>query len=54
MTKRFSIGFTEKEYQTLMKLADWYEDEMGISLSRCKLIKQLLFNQWKEIQQSQH
>jgi hypothetical protein len=53
MSKRFSIGFTEKEYQTLMKLSEWYEDEMGISLSRCKLIKQLLFSHWKGIEQSQ-
>ena len=47
MSKRFSITFTDTEYQKLQEMIDVYENEMGVRLSRCLLIKRLLFTEWK-------
>ena len=47
--KRFSVSFTEEEYEQLENMLDWYKDHMGLKLSRCALIKQLLFAEFKSV-----
>lgn len=47
--KRFSISFNEQEYKQLEKMIEWYRDNLGLNLSRCAVIKQLLFAEFKEI-----
>jgi hypothetical protein len=49
--KRFSITFNEKEYKALEKMIDWYDEELGLKLSRCSLIKHLLFQEFKAVEQ---
>lgn len=41
--KRFSISFNEDEYKNLEDIIAWYQSERGLKLSRCAVIKQLLF-----------
>jgi len=41
--KRFSIGFTEEEYRNLEAIRKWYEEQVGVKVSRCAVIKRLLF-----------
>ena len=50
MTKRFSISFNEDEYQALEKMLQWYEENLGLQLSRCSLIKHLLFQEFKDVE----
>ena len=42
--KRFSIGFTDEEYSKLESMRIWYEDTTGVRISRCAIIKRLLFD----------
>ena len=42
--KRFSIGFTDEEYDKLESMRVWYEDATGVRISRCAIIKRLLFD----------
>jgi len=42
--KRFSIGFTEEEYSRLESIREWFEEETGVRISRCSIIKRLLFD----------
>ena len=47
--QRFTMSFTEGEYRKLMDILDWYERENGVRLSRCAMIKHLLFGKNKEV-----
>ena len=47
--KRFSIGFTDNEYGKLEEMMRWYESRTGVRLSRCAMIKHLLFGAQEEI-----
>ena len=47
--KRFSISFTEDEYIQLEKMIAWYSENLGLNLSRCAVIKQLLFAEFKDV-----
>jgi hypothetical protein len=40
---RFSISFTDEEYSLLENIRGWYEDKTGLRVSRCSVIKRLLF-----------
>tara|TARA_Y100000310_G_C20626950_1_gene786464 strand:- start:787 stop:1005 length:219 start_codon:yes stop_codon:yes gene_type:complete len=42
--KRFSIGFTEEEYRSLEAIRKWYEQQVGVKVSKCAVIKRLLFD----------
>jgi len=42
--KRFSIGFTEEEYSRLESIREWFEEQTGVRISRCSIIKRLLFD----------
>jgi len=46
--KRFSIGFSDEEYQKLEEIKLWYEQQVGVRVSRCAIIKRLLFESWKD------
>ena len=46
--KRFSITMSDEEYETLLNMQRWYCDMIGVRVSRCELIKALLFNIWKD------
>jgi|MDTB01.2.fsa_nt_gb hypothetical protein len=50
--KRFSISFTEQEYQALEKMIAWYQNNLGLKVSRCSLIKHLLFQEFKDREQN--
>ena len=41
---RFSIGFTDEEYAKLESIRSWYEEQTGVRISRCSIIKRLLFD----------
>jgi len=41
---RFSIGFTDEEYAKLESIRSWYEEATGVRISRCSIIKRLLFD----------
>ena len=45
--KRFSIGFTADEYRKLEEIKAWYEERVGVRVSRCGVIKKLLFDAWQ-------
>ena len=49
--KRFSMTFTEEEYQSLEQMMEWYKKNLGLTMSRCSLIKHLLFQEFKDVQQ---
>jgi hypothetical protein len=42
--KRFSISFNDGEYRKLEEIRDWYEEETGVKVSKCAMIKRLLFD----------
>ena len=42
--KRFSIGFTPEELEKLDDIKKWYEQKIGVKVSRCSMIKRLLFS----------
>ena len=42
---RFSITMTDEELKMLEQLRTWYERETGVRVSRCSIIKRLLFDQ---------
>ena len=42
--KRFSIGFTPEEIRKLDAIKKWYEEKIGVKVSRCGMIKRLLFD----------
>ena len=46
--KRFSISFTEDEYKRLEAILNWYEETVGVRMSRCAIIKQLLFAEFRD------
>ena len=46
--KRFSIGFTEEELKKLDEMKNWYEGKIGVKVSRCAMIKRLLFDGYTE------
>tara|TARA_Y100000310_G_C20690703_1_gene822006 strand:+ start:4236 stop:4454 length:219 start_codon:yes stop_codon:yes gene_type:complete len=46
--KRFSIGFTPEELQKLDDIKSWYEEKVGVKVSRCSMIKRLLFSGYVE------
>ena len=46
--KRFSISFTEDEYKRLEAILTWYEETVGVRMSRCAIIKQLLFAEFRD------
>ncbi len=48
--KRHSIGFTDDEYEQVSQMITWYKQTYGLKLSRCAIIKHLLFAVWRDIQ----
>jgi len=52
VSKRFSISFTEEEYESLEKMIAWYKHNRGLRLSRCAVIKHLLFQEFKHVEQN--
>ena len=42
--KRFSISFNEEEYRKLVEIREWYEGQTGLRISKCAMIKRLLFD----------
>lgn len=49
--KRFSISFTNDEYDSLDRMIGWYKENLGLKMSRCSLIKHLLFQEFRDVQQ---
>jgi len=45
---RFSIGFSEDEYRKLEEIRGWYEEQVGVRVSKCAMIKRLLFESWND------
>ena len=45
--KRFSIGFDEDEYSVLEDIQRWYKEHTGVRVSKCGVIKALLFESWR-------
>jgi hypothetical protein len=41
---RFSITLTDDEMKMLESIRAWYEAETGVRVSRCSIIKRLLFD----------
>ncbi len=52
ISRRFSISFTDTEYESLEKMIAWYKQHRGLSMSRCALIKHLLFEEFKHVEQN--
>lgn len=50
---RFSIGFNDKELEKLEEIVEWYSAKVGQRVSRCKVIKALLFGAYIEEVNSQ-
>ena len=50
---RFSIGFNDKELEKLEEIVEWYSAKVGQRVSRCKVIKALLFGAYIEQVNSQ-
>ena len=47
--RRFSISFSEEEYQSLEEMIAWYKATYGLSMSRCAIIKHLLFAEFRDV-----
>ena len=47
--KRFTIQMTEDEHRRLEDMMTWYYQTQGIRLSKCALIKQLLFARFNDL-----
>jgi hypothetical protein len=47
---RFSVSFTDEEYDSLQKMMNWYKENLGLKMSRCALIKHLLFQEFRDVQ----
>ena len=47
--KRFTIQMTEEEHTRLEDMMIWYYQTQGIRLSKCALIKQLLFGKFNDL-----
>ena len=47
--KRFTISMNEEQHSQLEDMIDWYYTTQGIKLSKCAIIKQLLFGQVNEL-----
>ena len=45
---RFTMSFNDKEYAKLKEIVDWYSNHVGQPVSRCKVIKALLFGRYIE------
>ena len=45
---RFTMSFNDKEYAKLKEIVDWYSNQVGQPVSRCKVIKALLFGRYIE------
>ena len=43
--KRFSISLSDDEYLKLESIREWFEEETGVRVSRCSIIKRLLFDE---------
>ena len=52
ISRRFSISFTDTEYESLEKMIAWYKQHRGLSMSRCALIKHLFFEEFKHVEQN--
>mgnify|MGYP003663031459 FL=1 len=42
--KRFSISVSDSEYEMIERMQRWYSGSLGVKVSKCRLIKALLFN----------
>ena len=45
---RFSIGFTDDELEKLESIREYYERMTGVRVSRCAIIKKILFESSNE------
>ncbi len=45
---RFSISLSDDEMEMLERIRAWYEAETGVRVSRCSIIKRLLFDSSNE------
>ena len=48
MNKRISITFDENEYASIEQMQRWYSETTGVRVSKCGVIKALLFTVWDE------
>ncbi len=48
MSKRFSISMTEEEFRKIEHIRSVWEEYWEEPITRCKLIKRLLFASWEE------
>ena len=45
---RFTLRLTDDEAVTLTSFRDWYEDQVGVPISKNSLIKKILFDVLKD------